>query len=730
MNELSPASPSPTVSAASSAWASLRIGLVLAIILTALVAATNNRIPGPMIQADEGSYLANAAAIAGYENDLASSYHAGYSLLISPAFRLTHGPDAIWDIILLVNAALYFLLCLAMWLLAGRLAPGADRPRDRILPVLLVCAYPMWVAMAGYAFSQLAFVTAFAWAALFLSKAVEGNRWCDWLLFSLLAGYTYWIHPTGLVVVIAAFLACMTHACMSRQLARPTAAMACAVLVAMAYRYFFAPWLRTHMTLGGPPNMHYPGIKSTLQALISDLDTLVRFFQHISGHLFYLIIGTVGVFVLGILELVCRMRASNAAQRGSAWAPNLFILLSPLGILALSALMFSTSDSATRLDHWIYGRYMEGALAPLLLVGTYHRAWRQLGWGIPFAALTAWGLSLGMLQYDGIAPFNIPALWQQFQPSLQGIWRWFLAGSALIALAAVLGKRIGMILVIGVFGFAGWWQIHWHQSLANNEVPRWRSARYIRAHYPPGTCVGFDLDSAGADYGKRVFWFDYGFQLYDYGPRRMSAQQWARSCNGPLFSYSPSVGSAGDGIEAMVASPKNGPMLWSDAPPPLKYPLHVSSQSLEIKQVLGTGWHEVETDHVWSTRQASLHLPVPGGCTDTQCLLRLKFDLYAASAVRPVQITLVTPSPTGEQRTTRTYDSPGPHTLEVTFAAAGRYADITLLAPDAVSPKSQGESSDSRELGLSLRSVGLGIAPAMPEIKATPAPGLQAAEAH
>lgn len=688
------------------------IGLILAVVATVLVTGANIRMPGPIIQADEGSYLANAAAIAGYDNDKASSYHAGYSLLISPAFLLARGPDAIWRLVLLVNAALYFLLCVALWKLAGKLAPDTDRPHDRVLPVLLVSAYPMWVAMAGYAFSQLAFATTFAWATLFLFKAVNRDRWHDWCLFALLAGYTYWIHPTGIVVVAVALLACLSYSMASRHVALPLTAIALTILVTLTYGSLFVPWLHSHMDLGRPASMHYPGLRATLQALFYQKGTMLSFFQHACGHLFYLIIGSAGVFLLGIAESISRIRASAAPTKRQEvpLATGVFVVLCPVGILTLSALMFSTGNSAVRLDHWIYGRYVEGALAPLLLAGAYHRAWHGVGWGIPLAVLAAWALSTGMSHYDGIAPFNIPALWQQFQPGLPGVWQWLFAGCAVMALVAILGRKSGMVCLTGLFCFAAWRQIDWHQTASGYGVDRWQSARYVRAHYRPGTCLGFDVGSSGDDYDKQVFWFDYAFQLYDYNLRGMTPSRWSKTCDGPLFSYSPSAGAASGGAQILAFSPMNGPTLWSHAPPPLAYPLRVSSQSMDLKWVLGAGWNEVEPDHVWSTRQASLHLPVPSDCVGKQCLLRLQFNLYAASTQRPVRVELVfSTATTGEQRAARVYDAVGPHMLEVPFPAAKPYVDITILVPDAVSPRSQGESGDSRPLGLSLTSLDLAL---------------------
>ena len=71
-------------------------GFLLSALLAIFLFIVNLFIKGPMIQADEGSYLANAAALAGFHNDMASSYHAGYSLLIAPAFWFAHTPSGVF----------------------------------------------------------------------------------------------------------------------------------------------------------------------------------------------------------------------------------------------------------------------------------------------------------------------------------------------------------------------------------------------------------------------------------------------------------------------------------------------------------------------------------------------------------------------------------------------------------------------------------------------------------
>ena len=61
----------------------------------------------PMVFPDEGGYLLNAAALAGFKTDGASDYHAGYSLLITPAFLLGKNGGSVYFFVKVINTALF-----------------------------------------------------------------------------------------------------------------------------------------------------------------------------------------------------------------------------------------------------------------------------------------------------------------------------------------------------------------------------------------------------------------------------------------------------------------------------------------------------------------------------------------------------------------------------------------------------------------------------------------------
>ena len=96
----------------------------ISVVISASVFVMNLDVEIPMIHADEGSYIASAAAIAGFPNDFASSYHSGYSVFLSPVFLLVTDPLNVWTGIKLVNSILLFASCVGLWVLSFKVSPG------------------------------------------------------------------------------------------------------------------------------------------------------------------------------------------------------------------------------------------------------------------------------------------------------------------------------------------------------------------------------------------------------------------------------------------------------------------------------------------------------------------------------------------------------------------------------------------------------------------------------
>lgn len=544
-------------------------GLVLAVVVAALVFFANLSVYGPMIQADEGSYLASAAAIAGFPNDFASSYHAGYSILIAPAFWLADTPRGIWTAVKAINAVLILIAVLSLWWVAGLLKPEVGHWR-RLAAVGLVSFYPMWVVLAGYCFAQIAFVPVFILLFGVYLHSIKGGA-IVWMTSGLLAGFLYWIHPMAVAVLIAVLIATGYVAYRRRSFGLFAVLLGTIVGMVLLYQYGVTPWLFDRMTISGvQPNLHYPSISEMVSPLLT-LNGIKDILTRTGGLMFYMTIGTIGLLWGGLFKVThqalrgARSRGSCASWRERAIAA--FLWLSLLGSLGLAALFISSQSGAQRLDHWMYGRYAEGVIAPILLVAALGESYRKALWAVPIAVACAGLLWMGLDTYTHIAYFNISSFWQAFLLLDQGLWVWLATGCMLIILAVVIPRRLAILLIAGIFAFSNHLQIRWHDAAAYNAASRWETAVAVRDWYPPGTCVGFD--HSGIDsYSRAVFWFDFGFVLYDYELKRIDVDSWLESCDGPLFSYDMELDDLDPNVHLLAISPHGGPLLWGKGPLP------------------------------------------------------------------------------------------------------------------------------------------------------------------
>jgi hypothetical protein len=538
-------------------------GFLAGVFLSVCVFALSFPVHGPMIQPDEGSYLGNAAAIAGFPNDLGGSYHSGYSMLIAPAFRLARTPQDIWTAVKAINAVLYLVIVLSLLWTARILKPEADQV-ERMIMAGVISLYPMWVIMAGYAFAQMAFVPVFLLLFISYCYSLRGGI-APWLATGILAGFLYWVHPTGGAVIIALFIAESFVLQNRRCYGLFFLFLVSAAGMVLFYTYGITPWVRDRMTISGlEPHLHYSNFSSMLSPLLS-LNGIKEILARTAGHFFYLTIGSVGLIWVGLFSLtVPALQGSVSPINRDLFvdrAIGLFLWLSFLGVIGLSVLNFSSGGNTVRLDHWMYGRYVEGVIAPILLAGALSESYRKALSAIPIALICAVLLSTEMHTYAHTARFNVSAFWQDFFLREEGLWFWLAAGCVPILLAGILPRRLEILLIAIVFLYSGYLQIKWHDEASRNASVRWEAALKVRDQFPPGTCVAFD--HSGMDsYEKNVFWFDFGFILFDYKLQRMSAIDWLRSCDGLLFTYDKALDKQLPGIYPVPVSLHEGPALW------------------------------------------------------------------------------------------------------------------------------------------------------------------------
>lgn len=499
---------------------------------------------GPAYLADEIGFLSNAAFLAGFGSDGASSYGAGYSLLIVPAFQFGSDPGEVWRGVLLINALLWGGTAVLLRSILSRAVPEAPAWRTWLTIALLVL-YPASVTMSGYAFSQSAFALCFtgAVATLFLLSSAHPLRIVP---HAVLVGYLCWIHPTGLAVAVASVLAIAFR---FRAGGWVTVMVNAAVILAMvlSYEMLLRPWMLAGMMPTGGAVTSAIG-KISWASLGSDrFAMLVGLFF---GQLGYLVVATFGFIVLGAIVAWGCVRATvdDVPEEDRLTLPvfAVFLVLSVLGIVGESALASTVSVGPTRLDHWIYGRYVEPAM--LLLFGLGLLAPRPR-WH------TATGIGLFLLAVGAILQWVVNASGQVNLVNVSGFWPrlvqpathplgWFVLAAIVVPAAILMHRGFAMVLMAAVFLWGIAAQRTWHGDMLREYSNPSSIPEFVRTNYPDAECVGFDVSSVrrpGLPLYARERVNLYTFYLYRTPLRRLTVDQWKAGCEGPLLTFDATI---------------------------------------------------------------------------------------------------------------------------------------------------------------------------------------------
>lgn len=367
----------------------------------------------------------------------------------------------------------------------------------------------------------------------------------------------------------------------------------------------------------------------------------------------------------------------------------------------------------------MYGRYVEGLLAPVLAVG-FLAALREgstkvLIWGFVLAVALAVILEFGITGSDAVNRLNVTALWES--DVLRGwapIWWAAIAMGCAMLAYAWRNAFAHALVVIAVFVFATIVTYRTYIVPCYNIFgARNLIAHHVRAQYPMRMhCIGVDakgregLARFGAPFAK------FGTQLFDYGIRRMSPEEWQQQCDGPLISWVHDLDRSIPGIRLAAAESRDGegqpgPYLWVREPAAAfdvdsdrKVSMTWDSQFRDL--LLGDGWHQPEQEAIWSSERGELYVPVADDCA-SDCIARLRFRPFLRTG-NPLQVEVRVEGQvvdhwnlTSGEWVVRSIDLPA--------LASGRHeVNIDLRMDGAISPSSIG-MHDDRRLGIFLQEV-------------------------
>jgi hypothetical protein len=310
---------------------------------------------------DTTGYLADARWLAGKAastwqgpNDY---YHFGWSLLVAPLYLVLASPRSVQFGALTLNATLAAAVLPAGYLLA-RCAFALPR-RLAFAAGAVAATYPAVVLLAGYEWGEALFQLLFVGFVLAANRLLQ-QRTAGWAsAVAVLAVALNATHPRGLGVVAVAGVFLLALGWSDRRVL-----VGLGVLVVA----FAASRQLDRMILDAIYAPRSAGVEGDVLRRMTEPRLLWGAVKATIGQLWYLSVATFGLAPLGALWLATSRRL-----------PRPLALVTLGAVLATLAASVVFMSDGTRVDHMVYGRYVEGTVPVLLVAGAAAvAAWRTV----------------------------------------------------------------------------------------------------------------------------------------------------------------------------------------------------------------------------------------------------------------------------------------------------------------------------------------------------------------
>lgn len=321
----------------------------------------------PLVYADEAGYIQNARDLI---NGIVpkNTYYPGYSICIIPAFLISNDIQVAYVIVHIINS----LLMAFIPVLSYKLITIYDGSLSRYLKViitLIVSTYPSYILYSNFAMAEALFIPLFLFLALqvyYLAKS-KGKRKYLWVTAPATYAYLVFTHPRAFAILPAFLITLLLIVFSNSKIALSIlksankrvyifiCSSACFVLLILIA--FFV------VRSGGGYSAGY--IKRLVE--VFSLEGMGSLIITWAGQMYYLIISTFGLvlfgYYYGIRYIIKHFREYKENKLVIFY---LFIILS-LFFLSLLSAWFMMGH--TRVDHLLYGRYNEGVLLPVFIMG-------------------------------------------------------------------------------------------------------------------------------------------------------------------------------------------------------------------------------------------------------------------------------------------------------------------------------------------------------------------------
>ncbi len=328
-----------------------------------------------------------------------STWRPGYALLLSPVYWFTDDATTVFRSAMVLNAVLGGVATILLIALARRLTSLAPWPAA--IASVAVMTMPAMLFVTDFVWSESLVVTLFLASMLALIRFDEipgVGRGC---LAAAAVTCTFATH-SRMLPLVAILVTVVGMAMLRDQVTKRDGAVVVVVALVGAVAVQRSSSAIVARLWRNPADTNTVG---AVAERIVDVGPLV---VSAAGQWWYLLVSSLGLVGFGVWGLARRVRDSGKVERRSA----AIVAASTLACVALSVAFMSARD---RPDRIVYGRYNDGVIAPILVVGiavlvgalgTVGRRHLAVATGITGGSLLATGAVLVAFRNDPLTGGN------------------------------------------------------------------------------------------------------------------------------------------------------------------------------------------------------------------------------------------------------------------------------------------------------------------------------------
>lgn len=339
-------------------------------------------------------------------------YSYGYSILLWPLMQFSPSPEIFYKAAIIANMLMTSFIVPLAYSILKKVTPSKGSNGIKLLCAILISSIQPYFLRSHLASCE-TLLNLLTWVLTYMSFLVlkKKRNWSFFVMGGVLF-YTYTVHQRMIGVLLAGVAVIFLYFLKGKLKGKQLIYFFLPILGLFPLHSLFKTYIQNNLWQSANNellNDYSSTVKSVFQ-LFFDKQQLINTIRAFVGTLFYSGVATFLMFFVGIIFLLnslgfftIKTKRDDESGDETLNIGPVFVLLSFLATMLISSLFMG---SGARLDHFVYGRYIEPFLGPIMLFGMAYIVNRGLkSWKI-ITAISIFSIGLGFLVAASLKPFS------------------------------------------------------------------------------------------------------------------------------------------------------------------------------------------------------------------------------------------------------------------------------------------------------------------------------------